>query len=253
MEISWTQHSSPSIRKFVPISQWSSIAFILRNIAFFFVVASTLYGCASVPLVDPPSGEETSKISAGEKSVVLLRVTASVNDAPVQLYKTVGNPPTLSHKAIAFGGFGARALFEQSLGFGKKDTDMPRFLSIDTLRDGWMFFTVEPGIYEFWFMSTYGLTNLEGYFAAKHAPRFIVNVPEQAKVVYIGSLKIPAKHEGVGNYWGEISFNPYDATLVDETNLARNVADRHMPLLESIKTSLMTPKDEEPMIIRKPG
>lgn len=200
-------------------------------------------GCATTG-VGPPSGEELKRIEDGERVVVLVRMTGTLNGSSYELYEAAGNPPALQYRHISVGIDGYR----HGDFYGN-----PRFLDQNTLSEGWFYFLVQPGNHEFWFMSTFGLTNLQASFAMKHAPRYRFEVPEGVEVVYIGSFQIPVHKRGAGSKWGKIDFNPHDAEFVDESSLARDLAKKSMPELDKFVSVLMEPKEEEDMILQKPA
>lgn len=193
-----------------------------------------LSGCATI---GPPNDMETGQIKSGERVIALVRFTATLDGFPYAAFAAEGDPPSLKYRHVYYGVGG---------------NDIPRFLDGKSLSEGWTYFILKPGSHELWFLSPFGLTVLQGSLAVKHAPHFAFNVPEDAEVIYIGTVHIPVYKRGEGSKWGVVDFNPHDASFLDESNLANELVKQQLPGLSKFKTVIMEPKEEEAMILQVP-
>ncbi len=165
------------------------------------VIVAFLSGCA---IVGAPSGSADESIRKGEKTVVLLRVTAAVEDQPVN--------------AVKYFGFKIASIDK---GEPPQQLFFPASSSAETRQAGWMYLILRPG-------ETYYLSSSFGVTKNSNLPYLLVpdmwfHVPHDRPFIYIGSLSVSC--EGKINYFGV----PYVGScsrllLADETESAKAVA-----------------------------
>lgn len=195
-------------------------------------------GCSTTAL---PTEKEHNAIQTGNQAFVLLRVTSEYDG---QAYETFSPDGRIG---LALGGF--------MTGGKVKHVDPLRYLSDKTRYEGWTYFVLDPGSYYLAVLPT-RMTNIFTYLAAfKYAPRWRIDVPEDAKIVYAGTLHIPGvwKKFAWSSQYYLVSFRKEDSSVLSEEELAQTVVTENLPDVFPLKTVLMRPHDDGPLILRTPS
>ena len=127
-----------------------------------------------------PTRNEHSQILAGDRSILLFRVTAELLDGtPVSAFPTNFMP------------------YNVNIGLGTSDTDgelelvdSPLSLSLDLRDEGWIYLILEPGTYYVGIMEP----DMTDYFTRKQnmqlAQRWRIDIPEGTRLIYIGTIHL---------------------------------------------------------------
>ena len=201
--------------------------------------AAILGGCTSTPA--PPGKSELSAIDAGEMTLLLLRVDASIEGEAHEPFSS-----SLADDNIGIG----LGTFET--GGHAKPSGPWRFLSEDSRAQGWayMYLSVSPGTLYLAFLPP-RRTDIFTYRAMFEGARlWRIDVPEKSKLVYVGTLAV----DGESDFYlfGGKSLNHFKRMEIrDEREAAQALADRHVPGLGPIKTALMQ-RHDGPIILTTP-
>ncbi len=159
-------------------------------------------GCVGLP-----TPTEQSAIISGKKSLVLLRIEATVRGRP---YKPFAGIMVVDNFNFAIGTFRTA---------GKPEPVPLRFLSSKSKKEGWTYFVLEPGTY-YLAVRPPQFTDLDTYNKLwKTAPLWRMDVPENARAVYVGTLHLA----GDGS-WLMFGGRRLESILSSEINTDR---DRH--------------------------
>ncbi len=201
-------------------------------------MAINLVGCAAS--IGLPTARESAAISAGEKTIVLLRLECTVQNQPYEPFRhSLG------------------AEFNIGLGLGSFETggrpkfiDTLRFLSPESRREGWTYFVLSPNIY---YLAVYPPRRTDVTTHAERmqrAPRWRIDVPPNAKLVYVGTLRLADE----SNQWISLTF-PQTAGQIpvsNEQELASKLLATHFPGMGELQVVLIKPYEGEPIILRSP-
>ncbi len=195
-------------------------------------------GCT---FVKPPSRGEYSAITRGQKSLVLLRVTCEISsDSGVE---PVQGCISGENASIALGSFESGGKLERIL--------ILKSLSAETREQGWIYATLEPGIYYIGFQGQ-RRTNAYAYEAQlQGGQRFRFDIQPGAPVVYIGTMHLECRSD-----W--FLFGLKYCCFIDshqirnEEKLAREIVSENLNTMTQPKTSLMQPHTEKTLIFRTP-
>lgn len=203
------------------------------------VFVSHLVGCASSGL---PAGEESSAVGAGEKAIVLLRVVCTVENQ--KSYEPFSH--SLAEDNISFG------LGSFETGGEPKRLAALRFLSPESRKDGWTYFVIPHGIH---YLAVYPprrtdfLTYERGL---KQAPRWRMDIPPNARLVYVGTLRIGGESSPL-LFGGRImnSIRTDDMSVTNDEEQARELLIEAFPRFGAVQTELLR-LQQGPTILRSP-
>ncbi|RPJ35560.1 MAG: hypothetical protein EHM17_01905 [Verrucomicrobiaceae bacterium] len=200
------------------------------------MLAVHLAGCASTGL---PSQAE---LGAGAKAVVLLRVQCTIEGG--RPYEPFGFSMVDDNVSFSLGSF--------ETGGEPRQTGMLRFLSPESRRAGWTYLVLPHGMH-YLVVSPPRRTDVFTFDAMmKRAPRFRIEVPAHAQLVYAGTLRIAGESDWLLT-GGRImkSIRGDETRIVNEQALARQLAAGYFPGLGDLQTVLMR-HHEGPVILRSP-
>ncbi|MDD5009013.1 MAG: hypothetical protein PHC68_11530 [Syntrophorhabdaceae bacterium] len=203
------------------------------------VLFTHLVGCTSLNVL---SDAEKSAINAGEKTVVLLRIECTIDNQPQEPFRTsmwTGEPIV----ALGIGGFET---------VGEPRLAVHGFLSEDSRRAGWTYFVLSSGVY---YLAVLGPESDAGNKNIREAPRWRVDVPENTRLLYIGTLQLTGRADGTFLLGGKIikSANNEEFIVENEHELAKSLLAEHFPDGGEMKISAMQRwRRGDPIIIRTP-
>ena len=197
-----------------------------RQIASFLFFVS-IAGCS---LSGPPSQSVIAKAQSGEETLVILRVTFTAHDGQ--------KIPPFAHIAASENVGFALGDFETG-GVPTKGIDHTLLHLSDPSRlDGWTYFRLKPGKH---YLAVQGSRqrNIFAYARAfRTAPRWQIDVPRGAAIVYVGTLQLRGMtrslligQDRIGAITG--------AEVVDESPSARALAAQHLSSLGEPRTVVM--------------
>ncbi len=201
------------------------------------VLFAHLVGCTSLNVL---SDAEKSAINAGEKTVVLLRIECTIDNQPQEPFRAsmwTGEPIV----ALGIGGFET---------VGEPRLAVHGFLSEDSRRAGWTYFALSSGVY---YLAVLGPESDAGIKNIREAPRWRVDVPENTRLLYIGTLPLTGRVDGAFLFGGKIikSANNEEFIVKNEHELAKSLLVEHFPGGGEMKTSPMRRWHRgDPIIIR---
>ncbi|HOE15897.1 MAG TPA: hypothetical protein PLX02_00630 [Syntrophorhabdaceae bacterium] len=203
------------------------------------VLFANLVGCTSLNVL---SDAEKSAINAGEKTVVLLRIECTIDNQPYEPFRAsmwTGEPVV----ALGIGGFET---------VGEPRLAAHGFLSEDSRRAGWTYFALSSGVY---YLAVLGPESDAGIKNIREAPRWRVDVPENTRLLYIGTLPLAGRADGTFLLGGKIikPANNEEFIVKNEHELAKSLLAEHFPGGGEMKTSKMQRwRQGDPIIIRTP-
>ena len=208
--------------------------FRFAHLAIYIILIILLSSCATTGL---PSPKNLELINSGERSLVLLRITCDIDGNPYEVFQsglTADDP-------IGFG----LGSFETG---GTPWFILPKFLSNQTRKDGWIYLVLEPGLY---YLAVQPPLKYDSSFPTSHLWR--LDIPPKKKFVYIGTLYLPSTGENLA--FGNkriLSFIRGNIVVIDEEDAARKIAAEFLPELQPFKTMLMV-RHEGPIILKTPN
>jgi hypothetical protein len=216
---------------------WACLLRILGS----FALLMNLFGCASQALL---TANERDAVYTGDKALVLLRVQCTVDNQPYEPFET-----TFTVEPIVFFGLGTLETVGEPRVVGN------RFISKESRRAGWTYFVLAPGVY---YLAVIGPEGSAIYKAGagkylQEAPRWRIDVPENAKLIYAGTLQLTGKSDGSLLFGGKVitPINSDEFTLRDDHELARSLLSEHFPDAGETQTILMQRWHRgDPVIIR---
>jgi len=136
--------------------------------------------CANCAFNRLPSSDERSKILAGQRAIVLVRITAEMLDGtPVSAFPTNFMSDNVN---IGLGTFDTGGELEL--------VESPRFLSTELREEGWIYLILGPGTHYVGVMGPQ-MTRYDFWKAQiKYAQRWRIDIPVDTHVVYIGTLHL---------------------------------------------------------------
>ena len=205
------------------------IRILKRQAAGVFTAILFLVGCA---VVEPPSMTELDQVGGGGKTIVLMRIVGQDNEG--HAVDTFSGSLSDDNVGLAIGNFETGGLPTQRL-------DWIRFLSEESRQNGWIYLVLTPGVH---YMAVQGSrrTNAFTYAARfKTAPRWRLDIPADAAVVYAGTLDLRGTSMAL-LFGGRlmVTIEGDNSTVRDESVLAADVIGRNLADLGSPKTALMT-------------
>jgi hypothetical protein len=178
---------------------------------------------------------ERNQLCAGERVVVLLRLECAIDGQPAEPF---GEEEFAGAPIFGFG----LGSFETVL---EPVPIAPRMLASDSERGGWIYLFVAPGTYHFAVLgpdsNVISMQQTISRSPLTHAPRWHMDVPDEATIVYAGTLSFEAKSTGELLFGGRtIQPDPGGTVSVrDEFDEAKLVADRHFPAVERVTSVLL--------------
>jgi|GEM_PF-1734431 len=203
------------------------------------VLFTHLAGCTSLNVL---SDAEKSAINAGEKTVVLLKIECTIDNKPQEPFRAsmwTGEPIV----ALGIGGFET---------VGEPGRVAHGFLSEDSRRAGWTCFALPSGVY---YLAVLGPESDAGIKNIREAPRWRVDIPENTRLLYIGTLQLTGRADGAFLLGGKIikPANNEEFIVKNEQELAKSLLAEHFPGGGEMKTSPMQRwRRGDPIIIRTP-
>lgn len=194
-------------------------------------------GCLSTK---PLTSSDTATVLAQGQTLVVLRI--AIRSQTGEFLEPFASTLADDNPGVAIGNFKTGGELERTI-------DM-RFLSDESRSDGWFAIILESGTHYFAFLPPRRTD--EGSYSRMFntAERWRVDAPTAASIVYAGSLIIDVDMEplffGGEGFW---HFGPME--IIDETGIARSLAQQIVPASSDIKTVLMV-KHEGPVILTTP-
>jgi hypothetical protein len=191
-----------------------------------------LVSCSAI-LSGLPSPVERKSIAEGEKSLVILRLSADLEGKPMS-------------SALNFwdGGFRLEAA-EMDTGEVPK-TIIPVAPSLQAGKEGWAYFILSPGNYYLYVippghMQSPSSVTADGpgryYRWVKREkipiPAYWFSIPKGKPVIYLGSLSVSCKKGGV---FGQLCEEPSEICISDETEAARVASGAYFDFSETVWT-----------------
>jgi hypothetical protein len=189
---------------------------LFSRFIFLIVITLTVASCTT----GLPTANERSDVQSGKKSVVLLRITceSAEDNTPIEAFPKVSNPVYIFEGGPIIG--------------GKVDVaGAYRFLSPETRKQGWVFLYLEPGIH---YLVFEGVLSYRQMF---YSPRYEVKIPENAPIVYIGSMHLYCRKYDFGRSCG--TFDKCRMIVSNEEIKAKKLQEEFLPDLGSFQTVLM--------------
>lgn len=194
----------------------------------FFLVVTALNGCA---FTAPPEQSELNAIRAGEEILLLYRIDASIDGEP---HEPFSGPLVDDNIGVALGTFETGGTLQRIEGM--------RFFSDDSRVRGWTFLLAPRGTLYLAFLPP-RRTDLFSYLAMfERAQLWRIDVPEQSKIVYAGTLVV----DGDGGFvlFGEkylANFRKMDVR--DERADAKVLIREYVPDIGPMETAIMQRHD----------
>jgi hypothetical protein len=197
------------------------------------------------------AGAGSSKTAVGQsrKAVVLMRIQCTIDDEPAEPFLKF----SLISEPILYFGLGS---FDTA---GEPVSTKSLFFSEDSRRKGWTHFLLSPGIY---YLAVLGPASGSGKMASmddidylKKAPRWKLDVPENAGMIYVGTLELTGTLKGT-LLFGAKNIEPTnndEFPLKDEHEDAFRLFSEHYPGTNGAQTLLMERwRPGDPVMIRSP-
>lgn len=186
-------------------------------------------------------------VASGENVLVLLRIQCTVDDRP---HEALG-PRSFMADPIVFFGLGS---FDT---VGEPRPVTSRFLSEESQREGWTYFLLTSGVH---YLAVIGpdssaLSRSADQGFLNEAPRWRIDVPDDGRLFYAGTLHIRGKTEGKLLVGGSIIAPVGDDELVtgDDHEFGSRLLAEYFPNAGDVKTIQMQRwHPGEPVIIRTP-
>lgn len=219
-----------------------------HQISLLLALSFLISACATiVPVVI--TAKDRAAINAGDKGLVLVRVLCTVDDKPFEPCIYRRNDPMHSDKffvVFALGSFKT---------FGEPGHLKIQALSDALLDEGWAFLLLSPGIYYLYIQGPDRcVSDYYDRCIGKDTPRWRIDIPEGAKLIYVGTLTLAGKVEGKLMF-GDKIIHPVtnqEVPLSDERELADSLLARYFPgtAVHNILMRQWHPGD--PLIFRSP-
>jgi len=211
-------------RRFVPLAPY-------------LILVTLLSSCATTSL---PSAKDYELIYSGKRSILLLRISCEIDGMPYEVFRHFVGDDDIG---FALGGFETG---------GELLRKIPKFISSQTRKDGWLYFLLEPG-YHYLAVQPPRWGDVWSYENSfKSAPLWRLDIPSQTGIVYAGTLHILGIRQKM--LFGGISIKSFitDSIVVrNDEEAARKIAGDFFPELQPFKTMLMA-KNEGPIILKTP-
>lgn len=198
----------------------------MPRIILFFAIIGLLAGCAMTVL---PTDKERSSILSGKQTILLLRIICELEDGTS--VEAFASSLIMDNVNIGLGGF---------LIGGKVKRVLPRFLSSETRKQGWIYLILEPGVHYFAFQGPQTSDSFSWEKELRYAPRFQVNIPKNNTLVYIGSLHLYCHSRG--SLFGAKRCDFFDKSRMlveNEERLSEKVTTEYLSSFGPIQTLIM--------------
>jgi hypothetical protein len=197
------------------------------------LLATIVAVCAGCAAIGAPSTGDRLAVERGEKTILLLRVTAEMDGERIGPFD---HDLIDDNVNLGLGGF--------ETGGEVRRVDSPNAFSREAYRDGWVYFILEPG--------THYLAVAPPYrFVWGDAPRWRLDAPAGSQVVYAGTLHLVC--HGSKLLFGGKRIDGFDDFLVvDESSLAGALAGEYLSEHPPPRTTLMR-RQSGPIILTTPG
>jgi hypothetical protein len=179
-------------------------------------------GCATTSL---PTNRELGDVLAGQKTLILLRITVDVDGKPSEPFGA-----TLADDNVGLAFVTADRITR--LEFYRSPSDEAR-------RDGWIYLIEDPGTY-FLAVQPPRTTDAFSYqFQFRQAPRWRIDALAGSRLVYVGRLHINALTQRGLLFARYTLYDLSKTTVQDERTLAQDLAVKFFSNLGSPVTVLM--------------
>ena len=212
------------------------VIYLLRAIVFFAFLV--LFASCGIVKVGLPNAKESSSIRTGNEAIVLLRVTANLDDgARVGTFDNTSQQVNVNLGLCKYVPQGEVELVKPQ-----------RFLSSETKEQGWIYFIVKPGTHYLAFIGTCHYDTRPGLIECQNrlnrARLWQIVLPKDTPIVYIGSMHLRCWSD-VYSFQDPVcsGFNEDKMLVQSEENLAKQLASSYLSEFGSIHTVLMKPYD----------
>jgi hypothetical protein len=190
--------------------------------------------------------KDRNALQEGGKALVLVRIQCTVDNEPTEPFVT----PSLTADPIIFFGLGTFETVGEPIFAGH------RFLSDESRRAGWTYFVLSPGLY---YLAVMGpdssATSKVTHKSLREAPRWRIDIPENGKLIYVGTLHLAGKSEGKLLFGGKViaPVSRDELIVSNEEELAKSLLSEYFPDADQTRTILMKRWYQgDPIIIRSP-
>jgi len=201
---------------------------------------AALAGCNGLTLLTP---EEQTAISLGEKVVVLVRVRCTIEND--ETWQPFHSSALVDNVSLGLGAFDTGGETKQLSGM--------KFLSPESRGEGWTYLLLQPGTYYLSFYGPQRSTAFAYQRSMKEAPRWRLDVPSDARLVYAGTMHLHGDSEKA--IFGGRLLNTLDrekSSLENDEAVATRLLSGYFPDLGQVSVALMRRHEEEPIILRSP-
>lgn len=210
-------NSTSEVTRTCKLLLWAWVAQLL-------ILLLIMAGCATTSL---PTNRELGDVLAGQKTLILLRITVDVDGKPSEPFGA-----TLADDNVGLAFVNADRITR--LEFYRSPSDEAR-------RDGWIYLIEDPGTY-FLAVQPPRTTDAFSYqFQFRQAPRWRIDALTGSRLVYVGRLHINALTQRGLLFTRYTMYDLSKTTVQDERNLAQDVAVRFFSDLGPPVTVLMEP------------
>jgi len=217
---------------------------LVRTAGLVFFCLMMLCSCVPSAVI---TAKDKAALASGEKALVLLRIQCSVDNQPCEPFIK----PSFTVEPIFVFGLGT---FET---VGEPKYAIHGFLSQEARQAGWIYFLLPPGIY---YLAVLGpdsavISKTDSTNDFRDAPRWRLDVLENTKLIYVGTLHFTGKTEGKLLFGGKVIYpvNTDEIPLQDEREPASHLLAEHFPNAGEVKTILLQRwRPGDSIIIRTP-
>lgn len=215
-----------------------TLTYLLRSLGLLALFIQFV-GCAPLYVI---SETERTAVVDGGKAIVLLRIQCTIDNQPHETFVM----PTFTSEPIVALAMGTFETVGEPTGYVTY-----RFLSEESREAGWTYFILSPGIY---YLAVLGPdSSAKNYL--HEAPRWRIDIPENTKLLYVGTLQLTGKSTGTLLFGGKIikPANSDELILKNEHELASDLLSKYFPETGETKTILMQRWHQgDPIVIRSP-
>lgn len=202
------------------------VKFLLQLTVLFNIIVF-LTSCAST---GKPQAKEHSLIQEGKQSIVLLRISGTLDDGtsvepfPSTFYQDNMNIGVCSDDPE-----------------GKVERVISqKFLTPETRKQGWIYLILKPGTHYLAFTGSRRTNAFTWEKQLQNARRWRIDIPEVMPVIYVGTLKLRCRSAWyIGGAKKCDYFDESRMVIQNETNLVKKVAADHISDYGTLQTVLM--------------
>ena len=209
-----------------------------NKIKVLFFIFWMVAGCT---FVKPPSRGDYVAIAEGQKSLVLLRVTCEI--ASESGVDAVQGCISGENASIALGDFESGGALERIV--------FLKSLSGETREQGWIYTTLEPGIYYIGFQGQRRTDAFSYEAQLQNVQRFRFDIPPDSPAVYIGTMHLQC-HSDWFFFGAKYCCFINSHEIKNEEALAQKVVSEDLKTLGRPKTILMQRHTDKTHIFRTP-